>query len=249
MNVAELVNHNYARLTANDQYVWQYVSNHRTEVVNMTLAELAKKSNVSKSSILRFTQKISFRGFSEFKYALKNEETTKSLEAAPVKKFGTIINATLDTLMTHDFSGTIRLMVRSRKVFLYGTGNLQRLMAQEMRRLFLADNVTLFVVEGVDEIKALTRTLTSEDLVFLISLHGESDNAISFAQSLRTNGIPFVSITSYIDNEIAKLANESIFVNTGEIEISENHTLEVADGFFLLASILFLRYCEFTNQK
>lgn len=249
MTVEEQVNKYYQDLTPNDRYIWSFISSHRQEAVEMTLSVLALKCNAARSSIVRFTQKLSYQGYSEFRYALKQEITAQTLEPNAIEKYTTIVSSTLENLLNHDLTSVIELMLKSKKIFLYGTGNLQRLVAQEMRRLFLAENVTLFVVEGVDEIQALTHTLTTEDLVFLISLHGESDNAVSFANGLRANGIPFVSVTSHIDNDIARLADESIFVNTGTLIGNQGHNVEISDGFFLLVSILFIRYREYKQQQ
>ena len=88
------------------------------------------------------------------------------------------------------------MIYHSQKVFLYGTGTLQRNVAKEMRRIFLAGHEHFYMIDGVDELSALFNTLTSEDLVFVISLNGKSDNAINFAQQLSLNGIPFISMTS-----------------------------------------------------
>ncbi|NRK74269.1 MurR/RpiR family transcriptional regulator, partial [Salmonella enterica subsp. enterica serovar Typhi] len=73
MMLKDLMNKYYDALSENDLYLINYVLNHIEECKNMSILELSDTCNISKSSILRMTQKIGFSGYSEFKYFLKNE--------------------------------------------------------------------------------------------------------------------------------------------------------------------------------
>lgn len=213
MKVEELVNKHFHTLSANDLNIWKYISTHKEDVSKATLEEVSQKSNSSKSSIHRFSQKISFKGFSELKYALKNEVTMEDLDTNIIENYILTITKSMNDMKNRDFTSIIKLMGESKKVFLYGTGTLQRAVAQEMRRVFLSGNKHFYVVEGVDEIESLTETLSPEDMVFIISLKGESDNAYSFSRSLKSRGVPFVTITSFSENKLSQLSDESILIN------------------------------------
>lgn len=68
MKLAELVDKYYSDLNLNDLHIWRYILGHKKACENMSISELAEHCNVSKTSILRFTQKISLNGFSELKF-------------------------------------------------------------------------------------------------------------------------------------------------------------------------------------
>ncbi len=148
-----------------------------------------------------------------------------------------------------DYSQICEMIYHSQKVFLYGTGTLQRNVAKEMRRIFLAGHEHFYMIDGVDELSALFNTLTSEDLVFVISLNGKSDNAINFAQQLSLNGIPFISMTRIQDNKIAHYSSQSIYVDTPEFPIGASNLYQVTDLYFILADILFLNYMQYKSNK
>jgi len=245
----ELVSKHFLELNDNDLSIWKYISNHKKEVSESTLIDLAKKCNYSKSSIHRFAQKISYNGFSELKYALKLELETDELEGNLIDRYVSIISNSMNEMKYRDFTKVFQLIQSSKKVFIYGTGTLQRAVAQEMRRVFLAGDEHFYVVEGVDEIGSLTDTLTTEDLVFIISLKGRSDNAYSFAQDLKVKGVPFVVITSFSENQIAHLSNENIFINLDQVPIGNGKKYSVLDPYFILVSILFLRYMEYKQER
>lgn len=248
MKVEELVNQHLHVLSDNDLNIWKYISAHKEAVANATLEEIAANSHSSKSSIHRFAQKISFKGFSELKYTLKNELTTNELDTNIIDNYISYISKTMGDMKNRDFTSIIELIISSKKVFLYGTGTLQRAVAQEMRRVFLAGNKHFYVVEGVDEIGSLTESLSSEDMVFIISLNGRSDNAYSFAKNLKSRKIPFVTITSFSENQISQLSDDSIFINLERLSLGKGNYYDILDAYFILVSILFLRYTEYTNN-
>ena len=57
--------------------------------------------------------------------------------------------------------------------------------------------------------------------------------------------MPFIAVTSYLDNDIAHLADASILVGTESLPIGGGRSYEVLDAYFLLVSILFLKYSEY----
>lgn len=242
MHLEELVNKYYRQLKPNDIHVWNYISSHKQECCNLTIEELATRCNVSSSSILRFSQKISLKGYSELKFYLKLETEESPIDNDILNNFCDSLRKSIKEYRKHDFSSICKLIYKSKKVFLYGTGSLQRAVAQEMRRVFLTGNEHFYVIEGVDEISALSSTLTNEDLVILISLKGESDNAQYFAKQLDLKGVPFATITGFEENSISRLSEESIYVNASEINLGNGIKYQVTDSYFILVNILFLNY-------
>ena len=69
----ELINKHYNILNENDIYIWNYISNNKKECESLSIDNLAHKCNVSRTTILRFAQKISLKGYSELKLYLKLE--------------------------------------------------------------------------------------------------------------------------------------------------------------------------------
>ncbi len=73
MQLVAIINKHYEQLNENDLYMLRYILEHKLECQDMSIIQLSKKINMSTSSILRMTQKLGFSGYSEFKFALKNE--------------------------------------------------------------------------------------------------------------------------------------------------------------------------------
>ena len=73
----DLVKEKYHELNENELYIWQYILHHKKETQKMSIQELAQRCNVSRTSILRFAQKLGLDGFSELKVYLKLELSQK----------------------------------------------------------------------------------------------------------------------------------------------------------------------------
>lgn len=78
MKLEEAVNRNYTKLNESDIYILKYIFANKKECSELGINELALKCNVSRTTILRFTQKLGFKGYSEFKVHLKWEEMESS---------------------------------------------------------------------------------------------------------------------------------------------------------------------------
>ena len=82
MKLDERFNERRAQLGENDLYIWQYISTHRKECASLSIEALGAKCNVSRSTILRFAQKLGLTGFSELRLMLRMEAEERPAPAA-----------------------------------------------------------------------------------------------------------------------------------------------------------------------
>ena len=76
MRLEELINKNYNRLNENDLYIWQYISAHRKECEKLSIDDLANHCHVSRTTILRFSQRLGLKGYTELKVYLRIDNQT-----------------------------------------------------------------------------------------------------------------------------------------------------------------------------
>ena len=65
MQLEKLVNANKELLNPTDMLIWKYISNHRKNVAQMSVHELAKYCAVSGSTVVRFAKKLDCRIYIE----------------------------------------------------------------------------------------------------------------------------------------------------------------------------------------
>lgn len=250
MKLEELVNKHYDKLNENDLYIWKYIVNNKSKCATLTIDELAAKCNVSRTTILRFAKKISLKGYSELKIYLKwsiekkdgcDDEFSQAV-CDEVIKFAT-------DLKEKDFSDACDLIYSSNKVFVYGTGAVQTAVADELKRIFLSAQECFYSIHGEREAEMLINTMNSEDLIIFISLSGESEHTKKLAKELNIKNIPILSITKLKNNELARLSDENLYINSSIRELSNGIRYESTSLFFTLVEILFSNYIKFKSEK
>ena len=75
MILDERVNSNFDQLNDNDIQIAHYVNTHIDVCKNMKIQDLASQTHASNATIHRFTRKLGFDGYSDFKSFLKFEDS------------------------------------------------------------------------------------------------------------------------------------------------------------------------------
>lgn len=252
MKIAELVNAHYNELSTNDLYIWDYIQSHVKECSDLSINELAQRCHVSKTTILRFAQKLSLKGYSELKVYLNWEsQPTKDIELDDhlVEKVCDTCTYAIGDIKERNFDDICEMLYKANHIFVYGTGALQNSVANELQRMFLYCGEFIYVMAGEKETEMILPFLQKEDVVILISLRGEGELINSFASQLRLKNIPTISMTKMKDNELAQKTTKSIYITTSQVMIGEHILHEAANLFFVLAEILFLRYSQYKKRK
>jgi len=249
MRLEDLIYKNYDRLNQNDLYIWDYISKNRKSCSCMTIEELAEVCNVSRTTILRFSQKISLKGFSELKVHLKwDQEESTGNDGDSFEDICKNYHKGVDDAAAQDYTKIFEMIYNSQRVFLYGTGTMQRALVSETIRLFLEAQEDFHEVKD-DGMNLLLKFITKQDLVILFSFSGEHELCIDFAQKLKTIGVPVISVTKLSNNKLSRLADENLFVNTAVVKNDAMLKCSTTSMFFTLTEILSIKYSLFKQEK
>lgn len=250
MKIDELVNKHYDSLNLNDRHIWQFICKNKDNCFKYTIDEFANKCNVSNASLVRFAKKISLKGFSELKSRLKWELDEK--EIYPIDSLELVCECyhkLIDDIKKRDCTEIFNLIENADRVFLYGTGNAQRTVADEFKRIFLSIKKCFYVISGVDTIDSLVRTSTERDLIIIISLSGESREAVDMAKKLTLKSVPIISITRLKNNDLALCSTENLYINTTLLNIDSLFSYETTTPYFILIELIFLKYQQYLSQS
>lgn len=249
MRLEEMINVAYDKLNENDLLIWKYIQSNKKACCNIAIEELANKCCISRTTISRFTQKLGFTGFREFKLYLKMEWEQEQIRTdillddvcADYKKTIQVAkNTNLDEVCEHIY--------HARRLFAFGTGETQHAVAQMIKRMFM--NVKRFFVTlyGRTEINMAIQDLDKEDMVILISLSGENELAVQAAKKLRANGVYTLSITGLRDNTLARLCDKNLYIQTDVLMTKAGMSFETISTYFNVAEILCVRYLMYLKK-
>ena len=252
MQLAERINAHMRNLSDTDRCIWRHIEENRTAVSRASIHELARACAVSSASIVRFAQKIGFDGFGEMKAFMRMEGTSRSLPKRDViTALGSFYDQTWRELMRRDYTGASRLIREAHRVFAYASGYVQTNVMQEMKRLFVYDNILIYEVAGREEFYSVYQTAGKDDLFIFISLSGESERVVEFADQLSLKGVPILSITEMRHNTLASRSTENLYVMPAEFALPENEArlqFKSMLAYFLLLEIWYVHYRLYVQE-
>jgi RpiR family transcriptional regulator, glv operon transcriptional regulator len=244
MKLEELVNKHYDELTPNDFHIWRYIANNKKKCSEVSIEELANLCNVSRTTILRFAQKLSLKGFSELKVYL-NWETKEQvqIETEPVKVICEGYKKAINDILKKDFSAVCKLIYEANRVFVHGSGDIQMEVVRELKRMFLHGGECLYDFEGLTIDPSFFSLVRPNDLVILISLSGESSNVVELAKKMNLLNVKVVSITKLKDNTLASLSDENIYITTSVVNLNNDfRAYESTVILRIIVEMLFVNY-------
>ncbi len=205
-----------ADLSTTDKEILAYILNHKSEVALMGISELSKQVHVSNSSIIRLTKKLAFKGFSEMKFFL--EQSLKSVPEEPAQD--TLEMQTKDLEQTHrllqqtDFTEIIKKMDQAETIYCYGTGFSQKNSLSELSQAMMYMNKRVLSFPAKREFDMNMPLISTNDLVIIISLTGETEEIKENIPMLKMRKIPMLSITNLVKNHLADQADYNLFFAT-----------------------------------
>ena len=220
----------YSTLSDNEKDMIQYIRNHKADVVDMPINELAKVLLSSKSSVLRLAQKLGYTGYSELKYSLKKDIVKKAVVPTDlVEKFRKEIDKTFEYASQVNFAPLISEIHKARQVILYA--------------LFMAGRSN-YIVSGETNFEIISHSLTSDDFVIIISLSGNTPGIRTVVNELNMKDIPILSITELGKNFLVENSDYQLYYNTTDFPIEEEHIISM-NAVGIVLTILARKYQEF----
>lgn len=242
MKVEELINKYYDSFTANDQYICQCILNYKKDCIKLSIDDFAYKYHVSSSTLSRFAQKLKLPGYSELRAILRLDDTNHLYNNQNIDNMMNCYKKVIKGVEEKDCSVLFTRMNQAQRIIIFGEGNAQGQVAKEMKRIFLPTGKKFYDTYGFDMIDSLLKFIKINDIVFLISLNGDSKKLIDFAKEIKMKGIYTASITKMLSNPLSHLCNESLYIQSIDILIDNHIKYTVTTPYFILIELLYVKY-------
>jgi DNA-binding MurR/RpiR family transcriptional regulator len=218
-----------------EQRVARYVLEHQAEVLNMSIAALAKESKVSEATIIRMCRALHFKGYQELKLSISaslNSSTSEMIKYQDISANGRIpeiiqavssnnlqsIQDTLSVLDVNEVERAIETLDKARKIDVYGTGA-SAIIALDFEQKF--QRINRWCQAYSDNHSQLTSAshLTDQDVVLVISYSGETKEIIESIKIAKQNQATVISLTKYGHSTVKTLANIHLYASSLEQSI------------------------------
>ncbi|MCQ5129987.1 MurR/RpiR family transcriptional regulator [Butyricicoccus faecihominis] len=250
MTLETLIEQNYHKLSENDLYIWDYIRTHPAQCRDGSIDELAAACSISHTTILRFAKKLGLTGFSELKVLLKWQEPAQNrFRSDEITRTIQDYQQTMEYLCMVDLSDLFTLIDRADKIYIYGSGSVQQLAAQDLKQKFFHGNKLFHTVEGEEEMRKLAGRLGENDLMIFISLSGNNAFVNAIAEQLKQKGRTIVSICRVQGNRLIYLSDINIPFFTHAIDAGVPVELWPVNLIFQVNEFLLLRYLEYVDRQ
>jgi len=246
-------------LSVNEKRIADFILDNSALIRDYSSQNLAASVGVSQSSIIKFSQKLNYRGFTDLKLAIHesvvksdhNEESGQSEEelngegvSIPQQLYRIKNEALLTTMELNDekrILSAVRLLEKGKRIQIIALGS-GSLVARNFASMLI--QIGKSVIAEVDTYIQLSSiaTLGKGDVVVVISFSGQSAKMIHMTQQAKKAGVAIISLTNYSANPIRSLADVQLFsVNReGDFEVpqiissaSQQHVVDVLFSIML----------------
>ena len=201
-----------------------YILNHREAVIHYSITTMAQKTGTVPSTITRFCQALSYKGFSELKVYMEKNLASPLAMDVPIQKSDTIQvviqklmntfqNVVSDTMRTLDGKTLIRVVdaiINAKNIVFFGQsgGSISALFAQQ---LLLRINLLSQMVSGQVDMNLAASTLGKGDVAIGIAYSCEVRSVIEAMTTAKHNKATVIAITANPASTMGKLANLKLF--------------------------------------
>ncbi|WP_105167604.1 MurR/RpiR family transcriptional regulator [Pseudoalteromonas sp. T1lg23B] len=203
------------------------------KIRSLSSVELAKQAGVSQSSVVKFAQKLGYKGFPAFKLAVIDDLNLQTKQPEPAHSHITHadpIDLIAQKLLAHQqsildethklndvkqFEAAIGAIKAAKRILLCAVGG-SFTMAQDFA--LKLQKLGLPAIAQTDELSAASyiATMGKDDLLIAISDSGQSKSVLRVARQARNNNCPLLCLSRYGINPLNEMASINLYNVTGD---------------------------------
>ncbi|MGX7351065.1 hypothetical protein RU97_GL000221 [Enterococcus canis] len=205
------IQNNYEELSSTEQLAIDYILKY-PELDHLKLKIIQDALHISAPTIIRAIKKLDFKSFTEFKYALLNENNRQAELNSEADYQATL------SVMKEDFDKTLAMMeektvkgiaatiLSARRIFCVGIGSsatVANAFNHKLKNLGLWSNdyTEVFPIRDIPDIAR------AEDCIIVFSLSGAESQIVKVISECKVKGCHIISVTGFSSNPIVSLSD------------------------------------------
>ncbi len=233
------IQESYDDLSKNQKRIADFILNNFDRIPFQSVQEVSEATSLSVASIVRFAQKIGFKGFLELRdqiakslqHRIKNQQIFSLINNKNLKEdtFTSVanhdinnINNTLHSLDRNHFANSINLLLRADKVHTAGLGIsylLAEILSYQLNQVAIKSNCLIHTHTSFME---QVLTLNKKDVIVAFSLPPYSNETIDAVKFAKSKGIKTIAITNkesspvtfYSETQLVIQSKNMLFTNS-----------------------------------
>lgn len=229
------IKESYSMLSKNEKKIADYILENDLDAYDLAIKDLAERSQMSPSCIMRFTKKIGYESYTQLRIDLAKESEkdmyTSDQLIGNITKDDSVsdlmqtlhqftintINKTFDYLDKKKLEKAIEILANARKICFVGGGT-SLLIGMDLCHKFLLAGIDSCCHDDAHTQLTQVNDMTPEDAIIIITYSGTSqlgDIAVKRANQLK---VPTITISKNVNSYLTKKSTVPLFVPSLEEE-------------------------------
>ena len=201
----------YAGLGEKARRVAGHILQHPSESVGMSITELARLSDVSETTVLRFARRLGYRGYREFTLALAsslrtNDDHTLEVDISDADELTTVVRKVFaaeaqalanawKTVEVQELRRAVDALAQARRVHCFAVGG-SGLLAMEAIYRFVRLGIDCYAICDPIQIAIHAGRMAPQDVAIGFSQTGRTRDTVEGLKAARAAGATTICITS-----------------------------------------------------
>jgi len=245
-----------------------FILNSPNAIRELSSQELANAAGVSQSSVVKFTQKLGYKGYPTFKLAVmdalnseavNNEQNndhlhgkitlSDSLEQLSAKLLSSktaVLNETKNLNEAKPIEGAVNLIKSAKRILICGLGG-SALVGYDFSYKLQKIGYSAIANSDSHAQLALAATFSKGDLVFAISESGQTHEIVEICQQAKQCGANIISLTKYGKTPVSTLADINLY-SVAEADSLRLSSILARTAQEFIIDILFIAITQSSRQ-
>lgn len=236
--IRSLGSKNFTSFTEGDTEIYNTLLENADKMHQLTIRDIAELSYTSRSSVLRFVQKLGFRGFSDFKYSINWDDKpveTKDFTSSLVDE----VRKLEQSLTPDKINQFTQLIKEASLICLIATGEDQNIQMKNFGRFLLKKGIIssqLQLNPNSEITKLVLDKLNQDSLLIICSASGNSKLVRKYITPIFENEVKTIAITGFVNSWLAENADLHFSLNLAPRD--EHHSLYSSGLTHLMINLL-----------
>lgn len=226
MNILSKINSSEIKFTKSEKLLIKYINKGIDEFSYKSISEIAKDIGVGESTITRFSKKLGFASFQDFKVTLAcetndmhtnniidesidNKEHSKETCKKILNNNIYVLESTSQSINYDNIHKCSDMIRKANRIFFIGIGY-SGIIAQDINYKCMRIGINSNCFSDTHTILMMSSILTKDDVLVCISHSGETEDIIKAINIAKTNNVNIISITNDYNSKISKLSDISL---------------------------------------
>ncbi|EJK2114101.1 SIS domain-containing protein [Vibrio navarrensis] len=254
------------QLSQSGRVIGDWIVENAEKAAQLTSQELAEQAQVSQSSIVKFTQRLGFKGYSAFKLALTEEIGRKqAMQTTPlhsdiladdplaviaqklIKAKTDAMFQTTNALSYEACHQAVQWLSEARRVQIVGIGG-SALTAKDLSYKLLKLGITTLAEQDSHVQIAVARTLSEQDVQIVISFSGERKEILVAAEAAKEQGAKVIALSSPKKSRLRQIADMTFDTIADETE-HRSSAIASRSAQNVITDLLFISLVQFLDES